>query len=171
MIKRAKMKKTEMGIDEDEGDLRDESLKDSISEKSNHNLKRSIQWKSLFRRKIVFSFIRKHKKGLSVFCVAIMLTVAWFGYISKLFEIKKGEKEDGGPLIASQPVYHTNKVVVIDTDLIIEGLYQLDNSTLKVNGSADGSIKIEIMEEGNIRLLNNSKITWGDTGKYYNFSL
>ena len=64
MIKRAKMKKTEMGIDEDEGDLRDESLKDSISEKSNHNLKRSIQWKSLFRRKIVFSFIRKHKKGL-----------------------------------------------------------------------------------------------------------
>ena len=70
MIKKSKIIKTETEIVWDEDNENDESLKNSIHEKSNHHPKRSIQWKSLFIREIVLSFIRKHEKGLSVFCVA-----------------------------------------------------------------------------------------------------
>ena len=114
-------------------------------------------------------FMIKRKKGISFVCIFLMLSVAWFGFVAKLFEQTDKDRDSSIPILASEPVYHTNKVVVIDSDLIIEGLYQLENSTLKMNGNVDGDIKIEVKETGNLRLLNNSKITWGDNNKYYDF--
>lgn len=122
--------------------------------------------KSKYSRDRILKFCIDHKRSISVFCVLIMLTVGWFGFVQKYNEQKASFPNEEDEISGERNVIRIEqKVVTMEEDFIIDEIYILDNTTLKI----DGGWKIEVTGIGVLQMGNGSKITGSSAQAYYDF--